>query len=374
METEPQQPENPIQVVEPTPMARAEIESQIATARAYPRNITAFKDKLMSMANLDRSTAEGCYYALPRDGRTISGPSVRFAEIALSCYGNCIAQADVVREDDKFVYAVGMCRDLENNVAVRMTVRRRITKKNGRRYNDDMIATTANAACAIALRNAIFKIVPAAYIKEAFDQVKETAVGDAGSFANRRAEVLARLMKLGVAEERVLSILRRPSVDDITVSDVAVLIGLGTAVHDGETTLDEAFPPPVKNGEAGVNGLKNRLNPTPVVEEAAKAKAANDIKVKKAKAKAEAAIAAFKAKKEAEKKEPKEAEKKGITEAETEQTADEKLTNCEYRCNYCEEMFNGKDAGKNPKGDKLCPNCLTTDIVDIAKELSEQTA
>ena len=246
--------------VNSTPMVVAEIESQIATAKQYPRNISKFKDKVMSMANLDQSTAEGCFYALPRGGKSISGPSIRFAEIALSCYGNAVAKAEVTGEDDKYVYATGMCRDLENNVAISMTVKRKITDRNGRRFNDDMIVVTSNAACAIALRNAIFKIVPAAYTQEAFDKVKQTAVGDAQSFANRRADVLARLQKMGVDEGRVLSALKRASVDELTINDVTVLIGLGTAVHDGDTTLDEAFPEPIaEEQKPGAKGLEQRL-------------------------------------------------------------------------------------------------------------------
>lgn len=251
---------NQIVHVNTTPMMVAEIESQIATAKKYPRNITKFKDKVMSMANLDQSTAEGCFYALPRGGKSISGPSIRFAEIALSCYGNAVAKAEVTGEDDKYVYATGMCRDLENNVGISMTVKRRITDKNGRRFNDDMIVVTSNAACAIALRNAIFKIVPAAYTQEAFEKVKLTAVGSAESFANRRATVLERLQKMGVDESRVLNVLRRASVDELTLNDVTVLIGLGTAVHDGDTTLDEAFPEPIaEEQQPGTKGLEKRL-------------------------------------------------------------------------------------------------------------------
>jgi len=252
---------NEIVQVAPNAVVVAEIEAQIATAKKYPRNIKVFKDKLMSMATLDQSTAEGCFYALPRGGKTITGPSVRFAEIALSCYGNCVAEADVVDEDRKYVYAIGQCRDLENNVAIRMKVRRRITNRQGIRYNDDMIATAANAACAIALRNAIFKIVPGAYIKEAFDQVKETAVGKAKSLLDRRTEVLKRLAKIGVNEERVLNAIGRKSVDEITVEDLASLIGLGTAVHDGDTTLDNAFPASVDpNKNTGTENLKQKLD------------------------------------------------------------------------------------------------------------------
>lgn len=220
----------------------AEIESQIATAKRYPRDIAVFKEKLMAMANLDQETAEGCYYALPRGGKAIDGPSIRLAEIALSCYGNCVAEADVLNEDDKFIYGMGQCRDLENNIAVRVKARRRITYKNGKRFNDDMIAVTANAVCAIALRNAIFKIVPGAYLKPVFEKCKETAVGKAKSLASRRAEVVKRVMQFGVVEERILKVLNRKSIEEITFDDVAILIGLGTAIKDGDTTVEEAFP------------------------------------------------------------------------------------------------------------------------------------
>ncbi len=61
--------QNPTQttevVVAHRAMEVAEIESQIATAKRYPRDIQVFKDKLMAMANIDQETAEGCYYALP---------------------------------------------------------------------------------------------------------------------------------------------------------------------------------------------------------------------------------------------------------------------------------------------------------------------
>ena len=144
---------------------------------------------------------------------------------------------------------MGQCRDLENNIAVRVKVRRRITYKDGRRFNDDMIAVTANAACSIALRNAIFKIVPGAYLKPVFDRCKKTAVGDAMSLANRRAEVIKRVTQFGVAEDRILHVIGRKSIDEVTFDDVAILIGLGTAIKDGDTTVEEAFPPDFKTAQ-----------------------------------------------------------------------------------------------------------------------------
>ena len=249
----------------PSAMEVAEIESQIATAKRYPRDIRRFKEELMSMATIDEETAASCYYALPRDGKKIDGPSVRLAEIALSCYGNCLAQSDVDSEDGRFIYAVGACRDLERNVAVRVRVRRRITDKRGQKYGDDMIAVTANAACSIALRNAMFRVVPAAYIKPAFDRAKAVAVGKAEGLASKRTEVLRRLAKMGADEARVLHRLDRRSVEDITVDDVGLLIGLGTAVHDGEADLDTAFPAPPDPKKRAAAAVE--ATPAPVPDE-----------------------------------------------------------------------------------------------------------
>lgn len=69
------------------------------------------------------------------------------------------------------------------------------------------------------------------------------------SLANKRAEVISRLSQFGVDEERVLAVIGRKSVDEVTFDDVAKLIGLGTAIKDGDTTVEEAFPPDFKEAQ-----------------------------------------------------------------------------------------------------------------------------
>lgn len=144
---------------------RSEIEQQIATARRFPRSIKRFRDESMQMVTLSESVAEQCIYALPRDGKTIEGPSARFAEVIASAWGNCRAGARVVDDKGEFVVSQGVFHDLERNVAITYEVQRRITNKKGQRFSADMIGVTANAACSIALRNAILKGVPKAFWK-----------------------------------------------------------------------------------------------------------------------------------------------------------------------------------------------------------------
>lgn len=232
-------------------VARAEIDVQIATARRFPRNLTTFKNRLRAMATLDVETAEQCFFSLPRGNKIVQGPGVRLSEMAASSYGNIRYGARILgeSEDGKRIRAMGYCHDLETNVAVEVEAQRRITNKRGRKYNDDMVATTAQAAVSIALRNAIFRIVPRALVKPAYERAKVVATGDAKTHGQRRVEVLERLATLNpaITEERILSTLGHQSVEDLTVDDLTHLIGLGTAIRDGEIGIDEAFPEPERS-------------------------------------------------------------------------------------------------------------------------------
>lgn len=146
-------------------IAKAEIDSQIATAKQYPRDIAKVKRDMISFATLDEETAESCFYNLPRGGKNIQGPSVRLAEIAVSCYGNLRAGVRIIdtvsNGDNPHVVIQAICHDLEKNVAVTIEKRRRITKKKSKdSIDEDDINLAANAGSAIAFRDAVYKIVP----------------------------------------------------------------------------------------------------------------------------------------------------------------------------------------------------------------------
>lgn len=230
-------------------VAKAELDQQITTARAYPRSLKKFVSECMDMATLNERVASECIYALPRQGKTIRGPSARLAEIVASAWGNCRAAARVVHEDGEFVTAQGIFQDLERNVAITYEVRRRITDSKGRRYNADMIGVTGNAACSIALRNAVFKGVPKAFWSDIYDAACKAAVGDIKTLATKRAEALQYLAKYGATEAMVLAALGVSGVEDIGVDELVTLKGLITAVKDGETTIDAAFAPKDQAGK-----------------------------------------------------------------------------------------------------------------------------
>jgi len=241
-------------------LSRAELDQQITTARAFPRSLKRFMNECMDMATLNEQVAADCIYALPRDGKTIEGPSARLAEIVASAWGNCRAGSRIVSEDAEFVTAQGVFHDLERNVSITYEVRRRITDRSGRKFKPDMIAVTGNAACSIALRNAVFKGVPKAFWSGIYDAARQAAVGDVKTIANKRADALAYLQKMGVTEAQVLAVLNLQGVEDIGTDQLATLRGLITAIKDGDTTVDQAFggQEPAGSGKPRVAAPKAR--------------------------------------------------------------------------------------------------------------------
>ena len=225
-------------------LARAEVDQQIATARAMPRSIQRAVSSIMTLATLDDESAEECIYALPRDGKSIRGPSVRLAEIIASQWGNCRVGARVVHVDrfEKYVEAEGVFHDLETNTATTARVRRRISLKSGRVMSDDMIVVTGNAACAIAKRNAILGAVPKAVWRKAFNAVESVVAGDVQTLANRRAEALKFLARYGVKPEQLYERLEIAGEDDLTLDHLVTVRGMCAALKSGEAEVEEFFP------------------------------------------------------------------------------------------------------------------------------------
>ncbi len=188
-------------------ITKGEIDTQIATAKKYPRSLVKFKREALEYATIDEETASSMYYVLPRGGKKIEGPSVRLAEIVGSCWGNLRYSSRVVATEDKFIVAQGMCADLEKNIAASVEVRTRITDKHGKRYNDDMIGVASASACSKALRQAIFKVVPMAFVKQICDEAKVVSLGKADSMADRRNKMLAWFLKIGVSEQQGLEVI-----------------------------------------------------------------------------------------------------------------------------------------------------------------------
>jgi hypothetical protein len=242
----------------PAALIGGDIDIQVATAKRYPRSIARFTKTALDMVTLDRAVAAQCFYALPaRDHDTkksIIGPSARFAELAASAWTNLRIEGRPIREEDRFIVSRGTAWDLECNVATAFEVRRRITTRNGARFGDDMIGVTGVAATSIAMRNAVLKAIPKPFWEPIWQAARKAAIGDAKTLAGRRADMVEYFGKMGIGAADVFAHLGVAGIQDVTLDHVEYLVGLATAIREGDRTIDDVFNAPTNGAGAGISG------------------------------------------------------------------------------------------------------------------------
>ena len=226
---------------------RANVDSQVATAKQYPRDLARSVNNSIAMATMDAATAQSCGYALPRGGKPITGPSVHLAKLIVSNWGNMRAEAKVVQITDKQVISRGTCWDLENNVATAFEVRRSIIGKGGKRFSDDMITVTGNAANSIAYRNAVFSVIPKAIIDKVYQAAQHYITGDLSDeeklVARRKKCIDFFKSEYGITEDEVVMLCGKQTVNQIKADQIALLLGITQSLKDGDTTVEDLMKP-----------------------------------------------------------------------------------------------------------------------------------
>jgi hypothetical protein len=227
---------------------RATVDVQIATAHQYPRSMAVFKKRAMEMVTLDEETAQSCIYRRPvgkdKSGRPeyAEGKSIRMAEIVGACYGNIRVGSILVEQTPRYVKARGVAHDLESNFAASSEVVESTVDRNGNPYSERMRMVVAKATLAKARRDATFQVIPGALCKSLEDAARTTAIGTTATLGKRRTLLLDWSNKAGVTPERVWKALGINGIDDIGLAELETLTGIKTAIKDGDTTIDEAFP------------------------------------------------------------------------------------------------------------------------------------
>lgn len=253
-----------VQIVQVDAVERANVDSQVATAKRYPRDIRRSIDNSVVMATMNQETAQSCSYALPRGGKPITGPSVHLAKIIVSNWGNMRTEAKVVQITDKQVISRGTCWDLETNVASAFEVRRSIIGKNGQRFSDDMITVTGNAANSIAYRNAVFAVIPKAITDRVYYAAQKFITGDlsdSDKLLKVRTGVLNNFKNnYGITEEEVVKMCGKQTVNQIGADEISMLMGTIQALKDGDTTVDELMKPIRESKEAKKDAMKKAIS------------------------------------------------------------------------------------------------------------------
>lgn len=230
-------------------ITKAEVDVQITTAKKYPRSLETFKKRGIDMATIDPQTAESCIYSRPvgkgEDGKQkyAEGMSIRMAEIVAASYGNLRAGARIIEQTDRFVKCQGVCHDLETNNCQSSEAMESTVKRNGQPFDERMRVVVAKACLAKAKRDAIFSVVPRALAKPIEIAVRKVIAGDEKSIGERRENAKKWVDAKKIEHVRVFAALGVQGWEDVGADQLVELLGIKTAIVDGEITIDEAFPP-----------------------------------------------------------------------------------------------------------------------------------
>jgi hypothetical protein len=243
-------------------IVKAELDSRVTTAHAFPRSVATSVQNILSLVTLNEKTAETMIYAVPRGNKPIVGPSIRLAEIVSQCWGNCVSESRMVAIDrvNKIVTAEGLFTDLQTNSTVKASVERRISDKHGRLYSDDMIAVTGNAARSIARRNAILAGVPKAIWEQAYEAAEQCVAGDVATVAVTREKAIKAFAVYGLKPEQVYKLIDVKGEQDIGIDEVLSLRAMYASIKNGEATVEELMAEATRgatNFERVANPLKD---------------------------------------------------------------------------------------------------------------------
>ncbi|MBK9129583.1 MAG: hypothetical protein IPM13_17620 [Phycisphaerales bacterium] len=234
--------------------------------------------RLRILAACQRSRfAETAKYSKPVAGQKIIGPSIRFVEEALRCWGNVDIQVSVVFDDDekRIMRVVGL--DLETGAGYALdtppilkSVERRNPKQGdevlGSRENsqgatvyrirateDDLLNKT-NAAVSKTIRNVGLRLLPSDIVEEAMEAVDETLRHqDERDPAGVRKRLVQAFYQIGVMPDALVKLLGHP-LESITPAELAMLRTVFTALKDGETTWAEVQETFGAEGRPAVGG------------------------------------------------------------------------------------------------------------------------
>jgi len=224
---------------------RASIDSQVATAKRYPRTLSRVQSNSIAIVCMSKETAESCRYAKPTGGKMIVGASVHLARIVCQQYGNIKILQRIKQITDRVVIAEAVAFDMETNYAVSVEARRSIIDKNGLRFKESVIETNAMAIMAIAERNAILKVIPKSIIDSVYNEAFKFANGDLSDNAKlivaREKAIDYFKTEYGVTEDQVVKVIGLKTKEAIKSEHIVDLRGIIQALKDKETTVEELF-------------------------------------------------------------------------------------------------------------------------------------
>lgn len=224
--------------------AVAEAQGKLLIAKKFPRDEIAAYSKAIEACRR-KTMAKKAFYAYPRGGQTVEGPTIRFAEELARCWGNIDYGIKELSQDGGKSELQAYAWDLETNA---QSVQN-FTNPHQREVKGKMQSLTsqrdiyeANANMATRrMRARILAILPAWFVEDCIAECKRTLAGDNEEpLIDRVKKMVIQFQKFGVSQEMIERRLKR-KVETMTADDFTEYIGIFNAIKEGESKVAEWF-------------------------------------------------------------------------------------------------------------------------------------
>lgn len=224
--------------------AIAEAQGKLVIAKRFPRDEVAAYAKAMEACQRPKM-AEKAFYAFPRGGQTVKGPTIRFAEELARCWGNIDYGIKELSQDDGKSEMQAYAWDLETNAQSVQNFTNPHQREQGKKMvtltsQRDIYENNANMATR-RLRARILAILPSWFVEDCIAECEKTLAGQNDTpLVDRVKKMVVQFAKLGVTQEQIEHRLKR-KIDTMNVDDFTEYIGIYNAIKQNESRISDWF-------------------------------------------------------------------------------------------------------------------------------------
>ena len=232
--------------------AIAEAQGKLLIAKRFPRDEVAAYAKAIQACQRPTMAAKA-FYAYPRAGQTVEGPTIRFAEELARCWGNIDYGIKELSQDNGKSELQAYAWDLETNAQSvqnftnppQREVKGKMQSLTSQR---DIYENNANMATR-RMRARILAILPAWFVEDCIAECKKTLAGQNDApLIDRVKKMVVAFQKYGVSQDMLERRLKR-KIESMTADDFAEYIGIYNAIKGGESKVADWFEAPAEATE-----------------------------------------------------------------------------------------------------------------------------
>lgn len=228
--------------------AVAEVQAALVIAKQFPRNPIEAYDRVMNACQRP-GLAQSAVYSYARGGSSISGPSIRLAEMLAQNWGNIQYGIRELSSENGESTVEAFAWDVETNTRqtkVFQVPHIRYTRQGTKKLTDprDIYELVANNG-ARRLRACILGVIPGDVVDAAVDQCEKTIHANADTSPEGVQKLVKAFEQFGVTKEDIEGFIQR-RLEAITPANVVSLRKIFTSLRDGMSSAKDWF----KNAKA----------------------------------------------------------------------------------------------------------------------------